>query len=144
MATDGSPDLSSIKAASEEASFEPSFLYVATAGNRVSQQPDGPFLKTLPVLQHQQQEGTYQETMEETPVAGDTFRHPVPYEECRLPTVGVPCKATVIDPPLNSDGAVPSAESLITSGGAVLSAEPLITSGCVASSTELSSLAPRI
>ena len=41
-------------------------------------------------------------------MAGDNFRHPAPYEECRLPTVGIPCKTTVIDASLNSVGAVPS------------------------------------
>ena len=44
-------------------------------------------------------------------MAGDTFRHPAPYEECRLPTSGIPCKTTVVDMSLNSVGAMPSSLS---------------------------------
>ena len=76
-------------------------------------------------------------------MAGDNFRYPAPYEECRLPTVGIPCKTTVLDPPLNSDGTVPSTGSLIISGGTVLSAGPLIISGGVVTSADLS-LTPSI
>ena len=35
-------------------------------------------------------------------MAGDIVRHPAPYEECWLPTTGIPCKTTVVNTPLNS------------------------------------------
>ena len=80
--------------------------------------------------------------MEVKPVAGVNFRHPAPYEECRLPTAGIPCKTTVYDAPLNSGGTVLSAEPLIISGGVVPSAElsltPIITSPHCMSSLTLS------
>ena len=91
---------------------------VAGTGSSDPSQPHGQLLKHFPKTRSStaQDNKERRQTMEEKPTAGEHFRHPAPKEQCRLPTVGVPCKITVNTKALNSDGAliaecrVPSAE----------------------------------
>ena len=88
--------------------------------------------------------------MEGNPTAGENFRHPAPREQCRLPTVGIPCKTTVHATALNSGGAdyrVLSTESdgALTAtepDGALTVTEPVGTTWSSLSLCSLSSLCP--
>ena len=112
------------KAAAGKASSEPFFL--STAGTGSSDPSTSPWPTSYDSSSTEPRTSGKERPRDHGGKTGGRgqLSSPAPYDECRLPMVGIPCKTTVIDPPVNSDGTVPSIELLITSGGVVPSAEP--------------------